>query len=82
MDTFPTIDDVGSASTMDIEDKFPDDGDDGEEDKPVPWQHVETKVWMKVEDMLLVDTENGKAMIVTLKKLNGTLYQSLDNETD
>ena len=49
---------------MDIEEKFPDD-DDGEEDKPVPWRNVEWKVWLKVEDMVIIETK-------------WNIYQSLD----
>ena len=29
------------------------------------------KVWLKVEDMVIIDTVNGKAMMVTVKKRNG-----------
>ena len=54
-ENFPTTNDEDSASTVEIEDKFTDD-DDGEEDKSVPWRNGETKVWLKVEDMVIIDT--------------------------
>ena len=78
LENFPTTNDEDSASTMDIEDKFPVD-DDGEEDKPVPRRNVETKVWLKVEDMVIIDTVNGKAMNdCSYKETEWSVYQSLE----
>ena len=48
-ETFPTTKDEDLASTVDIEDKFPDDDDDGEEDKQVPlaeyWNESMVEGW-------------------------------------
>ena len=86
-DSASTMDIEDSASTMESEDKFPHD-DDGEEDKPVPRRNVEMKVWMKVEDMVIIDTANHglksvgerKGNDCNFKETKWNVYQSLDYE--
>ena len=54
---------------------FPNDDAKGEE-VAMPWRDVEQKTWMKIVDMGILDTVNGKSMIIELQKRDGTIIKA------
>ena len=61
----------------DDDSSFPSDNYAGEdEEKAIPWRNVVQNTWLMIMGMDIVNTINGKSMIVYLKDRNSTLIKA------